>query len=255
MLDLPRRLRAIAIHRTRVPLGVLILSLAGVAWWAQSLQIHHDSPTAEKLARKAAEFTLKLGERMRAYEQVLWGAAGLFAAKAEVGRADWHAYVERLQLHERYPGILAIGYAQVLSARELQAHVHSVRLQGYPAYRVRPEGERPHYTSIVYVEPFSGLNLRAFGYDMSSEPVRREAMERARDTGRAAISGRVTLLQDDPAKPNLGLLLYVPVYRPGAAVAAGLRLHRVFRRRPALQLRRAQHGRRRHRCVRPGALA
>jgi PAS domain S-box-containing protein len=219
MLDLPRRLRAIAIHRTRVPLGVLILSLAGVAWWAQSLQIRHDNLSAEKLARKAAEFSLKLGERMRAYEQVLWGAAGLFAAKTEVSRADWHAYIERLHLHERYPGILAIGYAQVLSAHELPAHVRSVRLQGYPAYRVRPEGERAYYTSIVYVEPFAGLNLRAFGYDMSSESVRAEAMERASDTGRAAISGRVTLLQDDPAKPNRGLLLYVPVYRPGAPIA------------------------------------
>ena len=225
--DLRRPLRAL--RQTSVPLGVLILALAGVAWWSHSLQVHHDDLVAERLTRKAAEFTLKLGERMRAYEQVLWGAAALFEVKDEVRRADWHAYVERLNLRSRYPGILAIGYAQVIPKRELHAHVRSVRAQGFPDYRIRPEGERAEYTSIVYVEPFAGRNLRAFGYDMFPEPVRREAMERARDSGRAAISGRVALLQDDAARSSAGLLLYVPVYRPGEGIET------LEQRRAALQ--------------------
>jgi PAS domain S-box-containing protein len=225
--DLRRPLRAL--RPTWVPLGVLILALAGVAWWSHSLQVHHDDLAAERLSRKAAEFTLKLGERMRAYEQVLWGAAALFEVKGEVRRADWHAYVERLNLRSRYPGILAIGYAHVILKRELEAHVRSVRAQGFPDYRIRPEGERAEYTSIVYVEPFAGRNLRAFGYDMFPEPARREAMERARDSGGAAISRRVALLQDDAASSSPGLLLYVPVYRPGA------RIETLEQRRVALQ--------------------
>src|SRR5204863_8537094 len=58
-------------------------------------------------------------------------------------------------------------------------------------------------------------------YDMSSDAARREAMERARDTGEAAASSEVTLVQDTdtPAKPagslTAGFLIYVPVYRGG----------------------------------------
>ncbi|WP_151447916.1 CHASE domain-containing protein [Lacisediminimonas profundi] len=43
------------------------------------------------------------------------------------------------------------------------------------------------------LEPFRGTNLRAFGYDMFAEPFRRAAMESARDTGRATLSGKVGL--------------------------------------------------------------
>ena len=62
-------------------------------------------------------------------------------------------------------------------------------------------------------------NLRAFGYDMFSEPVRRAAMEAARDSGQAAATGRVTLVQEGAQRPGraLGFLMYVPVYRAGAA--------------------------------------
>ena len=98
------------------------------------------------------------------------GCRALFEVKGEVRRADWHAYVERLDLRSATPGILASGYAHVIPKRELEAHLRGVRAQGFPGYRIRPEGELPEYTSIVYVEPFAGGNLRPFGYDMSPEP-------------------------------------------------------------------------------------
>jgi signal transduction histidine kinase len=54
------------------------------------------------------------------------------------------------------------------------------------------------------------------GYDMFSEPTRRAAMMRACDTGLAAATTRVTLVQEiDPADGQGGFLIYVPVYRGG----------------------------------------
>jgi len=48
---------------------------------------------------------------------------------------------------------------------------------------------------------------------MFSEPVRRAAMEQARDTGTAALSGKVELVQETGTKVQAGTLMYVPVYR------------------------------------------
>ncbi|MEV3831764.1 CHASE domain-containing protein, partial [Aeromonas allosaccharophila] len=76
---------------------------------------------------------------------------------------------------------------------DLQTHIDQVRAEGFPSYTVQPAGQRDLYSSIVYLEPFSGRNLRAFGFDMYSEPVRREAMQRSVDTGAIALSGRVRL--------------------------------------------------------------
>src|SRR5690606_16254373 len=64
-------------------------------------------------------------------------------------------------------------------------------------------------------EPFIDRNLRAFGYDMYSEPVRREAMERARDSGLPALSGKVTLVQEFGPEVQAGFLIYLPIYANG----------------------------------------
>ncbi len=51
---------------------------------------------------------------------------------------------------------------------------------------------------------------------MFSEPVRRAAMEQARDSGAPALSGKVELVQETGTEVQAGTLMYVPVYRNGA---------------------------------------
>lgn len=155
-------------------------------------------------------------ERMLAYEQVLRGAAGLFAAAQSVDRSQWHNYVQRLKVEQDFPGIQGIGYAEKIDPAGLDAHVRQIRAEGYIDYAIRPAGERAAYTPVVYLEPFSGRNLRAFGYDMFSEPVRRAAMMQARDAGDIAVSGKVILVQETGQDVQAGFLMYLPVYRSGA---------------------------------------
>jgi PAS domain S-box-containing protein len=93
-----------------------------------------------------------------------------------------------------------------------------MRQQGFSDYRIYPEGERDLYTSIIYLEPFNGRNLRAFGYDMYSNVMRRMAMEKSRDEGHAVISGKVKLLQESDDKIQAGFLMYLPVYRENKPV-------------------------------------
>ena len=47
---------------------------------------------------------------------------------------------------------------------------------------------------------------------MHSEPVRRKAMEQARDNDVAALSGKVLLVQETDEDLQAGTLMYVPVY-------------------------------------------
>lgn len=49
----------------------------------------------------------------------------------------------------------------------MNAHVRAIRSEGYPEYAIRPDSPvREEYFSIIYLEPFWGRNLKAFGYDM-----------------------------------------------------------------------------------------
>jgi signal transduction histidine kinase len=154
-----------------------------------------------------------LVDRITDYEQVLKGGVGLFAAQDLVSRTEWRTYVDHLELESSLPGILGTGFAIMVPKSEKDAYEAAVRADGFPGFQIAPAGDREVYSAIVYLEPFAGRNLRAFGYDMFSEPVRREAMERARDTGRPALSGRVTLVQETDVDVQPGFLIYVPVYR------------------------------------------
>lgn len=160
-----------------------------------------------------AEVMGDIENRMRAYEQVLNGTVGLLSSRAKVERQEFKAYVESQQLEKNYPGIQGVGFALLLPAHEKRRHEELLRKEGFPDYRLHPAGDRDIYTAIIYIEPFDWRNQRAFGYDMYSEPVRREAMQRAWESGASSMSGKVRLLQETDTDVQAGLLMYRPVYR------------------------------------------
>ena len=211
----------------RTPLGdriawvALATILAGS--WAASFFLHRSSEQKieQRFLYRAEQERAKVVARMQSYVQTLRGAAALFDASASVSRQEWHDYVSHLQLDKTLPGIQGTGFSLLIPAARRAEHEKEVRTEGFPGYAIRPGGERPVYSSIVYLEPFSGRNLRAFGYDMYSEPVRRAAMERARDSGEPALSNKVTLVQETDRDVQPGFLIYVPVYQralPSATV-------------------------------------
>jgi len=157
----------------------------------------------------------KISERLQAYEFLLQGGSGLFSISNEVTRENWRTYVNKLQIDQYYPGIQGIGFSKRILPSEKEAHIRQIRGEGFPQYTIYPDGERAEYTSILFLEPFDWRNQRAFGYDMFSQATRKEAMIRARDTGKAALSGKVTLVQETNKDIQSGFLIYQAIYRKG----------------------------------------
>ncbi|MDO9104826.1 MAG: CHASE domain-containing protein [Methylovulum sp.] len=172
---------------------------------AQELQANFNFREHETIAR--------IQQRMTVYQQVLLAARGLFIASENVDRNEFSTYIASLDIDQNYPGIQGVGYAAAIPSAQKNRHITGMRKQGFPAYSLYPDGERELYSAIVFIEPFSGRNLRAFGYDMYSEPVRREAMVAARDENRLTISGKVILVQETDGHKQAGFLMYLPVYK------------------------------------------
>ena len=161
------------------------------------------------------EIRARIAARLEAHEQILLSGAAFFDASDNVTRNEWRTFTQRLNTETNFPGIQGIGFALWIPPDRLAQHLREIRSECFPNYNIRPEGDRGAYSSIIYLEPFIGRNLRAFGYDMFSEPVRRAAMERARDQKEAALSGKVFLVQETDEDIQAGALMYVPVYRKG----------------------------------------
>ncbi|MDC8760734.1 CHASE domain-containing protein [Janthinobacterium fluminis] len=161
---------------------------------------------------RARELLGAIAARMQTYIQVLYGVQGLYASSDFVDRAEFRHYLSLQQMAQHFPGIQGIGYMRLVPRAQRDAHVAMVRREGFPDYAVKPGGERELYAPVVYLEPFDGSNLRAFGYDGWYEPVRRATLERARDTGQATLSARLRLVQDGDGRERAGFLVALPVY-------------------------------------------
>jgi len=154
-------------------------------------------------------------KRLETYIALLRAGSSLFAASDRVSRDEFRAFVNHLDLQHRYPGIQGIGFSLRVMPQEKDALVAELHRQGVENFTWRPGFKRAEYHSIIYLEPLNRRNKTAIGFDMFTEAVRRAAMERARDTGVPAASGRVTLVQEIDKYKQAGFLIYVPVYRNG----------------------------------------
>ena len=169
------------------------------------------------LGFRARDVNERIEQRLANYEQVLRSVRGLFNVSDNVNRAEFHAFFNSLKLEKSYPGIQGVGFSLIIPSKQIKKHTASVCAEGFSNYKIWPEGKRKIYTSIIYLEPFKGLNLRAFGYDMFSEPVRQKAMETSRDSDESKISGKIILVQETGKQVQAGFLIYLPVYRNGAS--------------------------------------
>lgn len=192
-------------------IGALLLTLVATSYVLR---------TAEAIDRLQFQNSVQrtqnsIRERLETYIELLRAGSALFVTTNGTVRLEqFRLYVERLELN-RFPGIQGIGFSARVKPEELEAFIADARRQGMADFKIWPDGPRAEYHSVIYLEPLDARNKAAIGFDMFTEPVRRTAMERARDTGTAAATGRVTLKQEIDEQKQAGILIYVPVYRGG----------------------------------------
>nr|WP_320012605.1 CHASE domain-containing protein [uncultured Desulfobulbus sp.] len=213
-----------------LPLLVLAVTLTTTILMWHNIDQRISKRAQTRFQNHSDDILRQLLSRLQNNETVLLGGNSLFEVRGEsLTRLEWHIYASSLNLTKTNPGILGFGYTVWLKPDQVPMLEQEIRQEGFPQFHVTPEESRDIYTAIVWLEPFNKANQRAFGYDMYSEPVRRAAMDIARDTGKTSITGKVILVQEMNVIKQNGILMYIPSYR------AGMPLSTVEERRTALR--------------------
>ena len=200
-------------------LGLILSALVTYGLWDNARE-NAIGDAREHFDIKVSETTRSIRDRMLAYENSLHSGVALFKTVDRMTWDKWHRYLVNLDTAKFYPGFQGIGYAKHLAPETREAFVAKMRSEErFSDYTIKPSGERSDYYPIMYLEPLDERNLRAVGYDMFSDAIRREAMVRARDSGQTALSGKVTLVQENDTDVQAGFLMYVPFYRTPAETA------------------------------------
>jgi signal transduction histidine kinase len=209
-------------HRVSAALlsGLVLLGGLALTWGAvQRERAKAQAQLQGDFHLRIRDTAIRIEQSIRTYEQVLRDLQS-FLRVARPGRREFRAFVQGMALERNFPGIQGVGYAVLVPANRRAAHEAAVRAEGFPGYAIHPPGDRDPYTAILYLEPFAGRNLRAFGYDMFSEQVRRAAMVQAAELDDIVMSGRVQLVQETGQDLQAGFLLYLPLKAPDGTTRA-----------------------------------
>ncbi|MEY4754602.1 MAG: hypothetical protein RJA44_2277, partial [Pseudomonadota bacterium] len=195
--------------------GVLGLTLAvfiGTVRWEEGQR-------RDALADKGSAVALALQHQVVAQQEALSALSRAIELVPDLSLAQFdHFAADTLQDH---PDIYALSFNPIVTSaqrpdfeRRLAALYGDSSLQiterdaGHQLVRA---GDRPEYVAVGHISPLD-VNRAAIGFDISSEPRRRDAIARARRSGRPAATEPIRLVQG--GQEYLGLLIVAPTHRP-----------------------------------------
>src|SRR5688572_10547512 len=210
-------------HRQLPALAALVLGLTVTFIAVAFVREWEVGERRNALAQASAGHVEALkGQLIRSMEE-LYAIESLFNVRREISRQEFRAFVvNTLTRRREIQGLAWDPRVPATERAEWEARAHQ---EGFGAFQfveqgrqggLVPAGERPEYFPVYFMENLSG-NEPALGFDLRSETRRRQALERARDTGRAAATPPIRLVQE--AGSQLGFLVLLPVYeRPVASL-------------------------------------
>jgi len=202
----------------RMKAAVTIALLGGLISVGQAVVARHleneriDAHYADLASDSAQSLRRSFAATVRSVE----GLAALFGAAPATDHATFARYTAPLLAVD--PTVLNLSWAPRVPAEKRAQYESAVHVDGVSDFHFTERdgagnlvaaGARPEYVPLYMLEPLAP-NRPAFGFDMLSNPVRRAAAERARDSGKVAISAPIDLVQG-----GRGLVTFLPVYEAG----------------------------------------
>ena len=208
------------IWRIRLPvllptmLATLLLigtAFLAVARWEQSEQQGAIRSHGMRLAQL-------LEQRFIAHREAIMGLGRLVEVMPDMTHEQFE-YFTRITLRDN-PDLFGLSInPHVTLAQRTAFEQRMARLSAVPDFQITERyprlgllraAERPDHVPVGFIAPLKG-NRAAIGFDIQSDPVRRDAIQRAQATGRMALTSPVRLVQENRQRP--GVLLLQPTYQ------------------------------------------
>lgn len=197
-------------------LTIFLLGATFLYWQAAERETANSRITA--LTTAQAQITEAIQARLSRVELVLQAAKGLYEGSDDVSKEEFQRFAEALRLDQSLPGLQGLSVLSHVTDGGRRAHMEDMRANGFRSYQIWPQGDRADYAPIVRIEPYSGINTKAIGFDVQSNPAASPALAQSRDSGLAVLSSRLKIAQDTDGS-SASVVMYLPIYASGASVS------------------------------------
>ena len=207
-------------HSVSVP--VLITSLIITIVVTHIVHQQHIRERNDRFIQAATEHFRALEHVLESSDHIGKAMVGLFEASDRVEREEFTIFADLFL--EEYRAIQALEWVPYVKHQQ-RAHFESIARQTFSGFQISERdangamlsaGPRAEYFPVYFVEPYTA-NQKALGYDLSSNEVRKQALEYAIENNRPSITGRIELVQNRDAT---GFLIYYPIFPSNHPLAA-----------------------------------
>ncbi|OYD24938.1 bifunctional diguanylate cyclase/phosphodiesterase [Oceanimonas baumannii] len=173
------------------------LTFTSVAALSQKQQ--QDERAVQEFSTLADRLTLKLRERLSGYSLLTRSSAALFNASTMVTPADWQQFAARIKSGQSLDGIDSLGFARFISEQERHTHNATLKKNNIAGYTISPPGKRDNYGYVLYQANLNNIASLPSGLDLLTKPPLRLAMERAAETKKTIMSGKLHTATGTPS--------------------------------------------------------
>lgn len=147
---------------------------------------------------------------------LLQSLSSFVQVSADLDQTEFAAYTSALL--ETCEGVQALEWIPYITREQRAEFEIAARSPQFPEFVIKemsPEGElvrsgeKEEYFPVCLVYPVEG-NARAVGFDLGSEPSRRQALQRAVETNKPVATAPITLVQEDGIQT--AFLVFLPVW-------------------------------------------
>jgi PAS domain S-box-containing protein len=197
-----------------VVVGVGVLLTVGIFVTLRDLEGKNARATFDSVARERLD---ALETNVDLTVNNLISVDAFFDASHRFDRAGFARFAAALLAQNK--AIQALEWIPRVPKHLRSNYERAARHEGFPSFQFTERlpqggmaraGDREEYFPVFFVEPFTG-NEKALGFDLASNPARREALQLSAATGRMVATSRVILVQE--TADQYGALVFYPVYR------------------------------------------
>jgi len=193
-------------------LGVFILGLIFTAILAFYAKKNHDEHNKQQLEIGAIDIKFRIQSMLSSHVQFSQSCASFFMSSDTITKDNWKDFVEKSKIAENLKGFQGIAFVMIVSNNQRENHIQRFKEVISNDYTVFPSDIEEVYTPIVYIEPLQDRNIKALGYNISTNPLMRKAIEKARDSNKTILTDKVTLIQEGTPNTSPGFVMYSPIY-------------------------------------------
>ncbi len=194
-----------------------------------------EEATRIKFEATADDALNRIESRVVMHVSLLRSADALFTMlDGEVSADQFRKYFDTLQVETNFEGLRGLGVLSLAKAGSEVALENEIFERQGVRRAIYPVSDGEWRTPIVLYEPLERPSLVGLGFDMFSDPARREAILSAIDTGEPRATGRLLLGQATGAVVWPGFLIFSVVEsqqtgEPGWLVFSTFRVDDLFR--------------------------